>query len=93
MNKRKLYSYKIDKKIKLYGLCDFENRLITINPTRGGLINTIIHEELHRKHPDWSERAVIQKSKQIESRLSIKQSRDLLDDLIEKLKSTKYAKR
>ncbi len=88
MPKRKIaYKYKIDKTLKIYGYCDWDNKEIVINPAKGGLIDTIIHEELHRKHPYWSERKVIAKTKKIESRMSVKQARDLLNDLLEKLKA------
>lgn len=93
-NRKIAYKYKIDKKMKWYGICDFENTEIKINPTRGGLINTLIHEEVHRKHPNWPEKKVIEESKKVECRMTIKQSRDLLDDLINKINLNKgYGKR
>lgn len=91
--KRKAYKYKVDKQMRWYGYCDFENREIKINPTKGDLINSILHEELHRKHPSWDERKVVQESKKVESRLTIKQARDLIDDLIKKINYKKYGKR
>jgi hypothetical protein len=92
--KKTAYKYRVDKKMKWYGYCDFENTEIKINPTRGGLINTIVHEEIHRKHPDWLEKKVIEASKKVECKLTIEQSRDLLDNLIKKIKANKkYGKR
>jgi len=80
------YKYKIDKKMKPYGLCDYDNQEIKINTRRGGVLNTYIHEELHRKHPNWSEGKVIKETKKVESRLSLWQSINLLNELLEKIK-------
>lgn len=93
LNKQVAYKYKVDKKMRWYGLCDFENETIKINPTKGDVINSILHEEIHRKHPSWDEKRVVQETKKVESRLSIKQSRDLLDDLLNKIKNNSYGKR
>lgn len=93
MPKRKIaYKYKVDKQMRWYGYCDFENMEIKINTAKGDVINTIIHEELHRKHPNWPEKRVVQESKRVESRLTIKQARDLLNDLLKKLNAKNYGK-
>lgn len=85
--KRIAYKYQINKRIRWYGTCDYDNQVITINPAKGDVINTIIHEDLHRKHPSWNEKRVIDETKKVETRLTIKQSRDLLDDLLRKIKN------
>jgi hypothetical protein len=92
-NKKIAYKYKIDKKMKWYGICDFENKEIRINPARGGLIDTICHEEIHRKHPSWPEKKVIEESKKVERRLTIKESRDLLNDFLKKIEKSKKLKK
>jgi hypothetical protein len=90
--KKIVYKYKIDKRIRLYGICDYDKQIIKINTRRGDVINTYIHEELHRKHPDWPEGKVIKESKKVESRLSIKQSIALLNELLLKINARQYDK-
>lgn len=83
--KKVAYKYRIDNKMRLFGRCDWDNKEIKINTRRGDVLNTYIHEELHRKHPSWSEGKVIKESKRIESRLTIKQSIALLNELLTKI--------
>lgn len=91
--KKNRYKYLIDNKMRYDGYCDFEKREIKINQNRVGLVNTVLHENLHREHPLWGERRVIRESKEIEARLTIIQTRNLLNNLINKIsKSKKYGK-
>jgi hypothetical protein len=66
------WTYVVDKKMKDYGDSDNKKKVIRINPKKGELINTAIHEELHKK--DWSltEKEVDKKAKEKESKLSVK---------------------
>lgn len=41
----------------LMGLCNHENGAITIDP-KVAIVSTLLHELIHRKHPEWSERRV-----------------------------------
>jgi len=49
---------KVDSKMKSYGDTNFENKTIRVNPRKGGLINTVIHEELHRSNPNKTEKQI-----------------------------------
>jgi hypothetical protein len=75
MRKRKYdkYTRKIDRKMRSYGEIDYDKKVIRVNPSykRGELLNTIIHEELHRKHPDWNEKKVKKESTKREKSLTI----------------------
>ncbi len=43
---------RVDNKIEYYGYADFSERKIGLNMRAGDVINTIIHEEIHREHPN-----------------------------------------
>ena len=68
----------VDTKMKCYGDVDLDNNHIRVNPKKGGLLNTIIHENLHIKHPRMSEKNIAKKATQVEKKLSIKSSINLL---------------
>lgn len=78
------YKRKVDRRMRYYGECDFENKTIKVNPKKGDLLNTIIHEELHRKHPEKSEKWVKDKSKKIERGLTVNKAAKLLGKYIKK---------
>jgi len=65
------FKRKVDKKMRSYGDIDLEKKTIRINPKKGELLNTIVHEELHRKYPNKSERWVKKRSKKEEKSLSL----------------------
>lgn len=73
------WKIKEDKKHGYFGTTDYRKRTITLNPKRGDLVDTIIHENLHKAHPDWEEKKVINEAKKREKNLSIRQVRDLLN--------------
>ena len=41
----------------LMGLCDQEKGTVTIDP-KVSIVSTLLHELIHRKYPEWSERKV-----------------------------------
>ena len=61
-----------------YGEVDFDKKRVRINPRKGDLINTVIHEELHVKYPDKSEKWIKNKAKKQETTLSVKDAMKLL---------------
>ena len=77
--KHRGYSRKVDKKMRDYGETDYSRGLIRINPRKGETINTIIHEELHRKYPDKGERWVKKRAKREETRTGIRGAIRLLE--------------
>lgn len=69
---------KVDRRMHDSGEMDFEKDAIRVNPRKGDLINTIVHEELHRKYPDKSERWIKNRSKKDEAELTISKAIKLL---------------
>lgn len=41
----------------LWGMCNHNDDTITIDP-KVAIVSTLLHELIHRKHPDWSEARV-----------------------------------
>lgn len=73
----KAYTKKIDNKMKYEGDTDTHRGIIKINKRlskqkRGNLLDTEVHEELHAKHPNMSEKAVQKKTKKVIKRMSRK---------------------
>jgi len=79
------YERVVDRSMHDYGDIDFDKQRIRVNPRLGGLVNTVVHEELHKKYPDKSEKWIEKKSKKKESTLSVK-------DVMKLLKKYKEAK-
>jgi len=74
----KQWRRKVDKRMKRYGDIDEEKKVIRVNPRKRDLLNTVIHEELHRRFPNMTEKDVTKKSKEIEGKLTIKKAIQLL---------------
>ena len=65
------YKRKIDTKMKDYGDIDDKKKVIRVNPRRGGLVDTVLHEELHRQHKKWNEKKVSKMAKKKEKNMSV----------------------
>ncbi|MFA6385947.1 MAG: hypothetical protein WCW29_04350 [Candidatus Paceibacterota bacterium] len=77
-----LWKRKIDKKMKSHGDIDYEKQLIRVNPVKGDLIDTIYHEELHKKYPDKPEKWIRKESR----RMARKATKDQVIKMIKKYK-------
>lgn len=64
MAKKDLWIRLVDNGMNDYGEINYHKKVIRVNKNkskklgRGGIIDTIIHEELHRKYPDLGERDI-----------------------------------
>ena len=55
------FTRKVDRDMKHAGVIDFSKKTIKVNPrkiNKGGIADTVMHEELHRKHPKKTERKI-----------------------------------
>ena len=84
------YQRLIDRSMHDYGETDFDKKRIRVNPRKGDLINTVIHEELHKAYPDKSEKWIKNKSKKQEATLSVADAVKLLKKYKKKPKGRKY---
>jgi len=69
--------------MRWHGDIDYDNKVIRVNKSKkknkkkGEVLNTIIHEELHRKHPKMTERKVSKKTKELMKRYGIEVKKKL----------------
>lgn len=65
---RKKWKRKVDNKMKDCGETDYDKKTIRVNKKvskkemRGGVLDTIVHEEMHKKYPNMKERTVRKKT-------------------------------
>lgn len=76
--KKKEYKRVVDTKMKSYGDIDYEKRKIRVNPKKGDLINTVCHEEAHKKYPNKTEKQIRSVANKVERSLGIKKTINLL---------------
>ena len=70
MSKGRIYEATlIDPTHHLEGLCDPNTQSITINP-KVSIVDSLIHELLHRRYPTWSEGRVVRETRRLMGRLS-----------------------
>ena len=62
MKAQKTYKRIVDNRMKDFGSMDSEKREIKVNKRKGGVLDTIVHEETHRRHPRMSEKVVQRKT-------------------------------
>jgi hypothetical protein len=74
------FSVEENRNLGHFGETRFDEEKIVINPKRGDVVNTIIHERIHEKNPEMSEREVIKKSGEVEASLSLRESANLLKE-------------
>jgi hypothetical protein len=64
--------------MKSFGDTDLQKKVIRVNPKKGQLLNTILHEELHLKHPRATEKTIRKMAKSQEKNLTIGKAIKLL---------------
>ncbi len=62
MKAKKPYERIVDNRMKDFGSWDSEKREIKVNKRKGGVLDTIVHEETHRRHPRMNEKVVQRKT-------------------------------
>jgi len=89
MPKVKRFIYKEDKHMHEFGDIDYQKKIIRINPTKGDLVNTILHEEMHRKHPGMSHRTLNKKVQKKIARMDVKAQLKVLKKFLKKTQGKK----
>ncbi len=64
-------SVEVTTRIPPYGDMNMRNGHIRINPKRGDVVNTIIHEKLHHNFPDMEHDKVYANAAKIESKMTL----------------------
>ena len=80
------YKRQEDRSMHDYGEIDYEKKIIRVNPRKGGLLNTVIHEQLHRLYPDWTENKIRKVSKKRETSITMAEAAKLIGKFRKKRK-------
>lgn len=72
-------NYKIKPNIKVYGRT-YADGTVEINPKKGDVVNTIIHEKLHNADWEMEHEQVYKNANKIESQMSLPEMAQLLLD-------------
>lgn len=74
------YKIKVNNKLKVFGMTDPKKKMIQINKKKaksskrkGELLNTVVHEKIHAKHPKMKEKQVIMKTMKVMKKMTKKQ--------------------
>lgn len=68
---KKAFTRTVNRGMKYFGDIDYAKRRIRVNPSKGDLLNTIMHEEIHSKHPGKKEKTVRKEAGVAERKLTI----------------------
>ena len=72
------YKRTVKRNMHNYGDIDFDKKEIRVNPRHGDLLNTILHEEAHRRYPEKSEKKIKKIAKKQETALTLAKAAKLL---------------
>ena len=90
------YKRVTDRRMKDAGEIDFRNKVIRVNPTKlnqGGVADSVMHEELHRKHPKLTEKQIRKLTKKRLRKVSMDELGNMLKRFEEKRKTKSKKKR
>lgn len=89
MKKKKKWARIVDRRMRDYGEIDYSKRKMRVNPTKrgkGGIADTVMHEELHRRHPDLTEKKIVKMARVKLKKMSLKRIGNMLRKYKEKPK-------
>lgn len=80
-NMGKYFKRFVDNRMKWQGDCDTDKKVIRINKKKSkkksSVIDTIVHEEMHAKHPRMTEKSVYKKTPKVVKSLGKKRKAKL----------------
>lgn len=84
------FNYEVNKKIPHYGDTNYEKEKIRINPKKGDVVNTIIHEKLHANYPDMPHDEVYKNADKIESSMTLPEMAQQLMEVHQRSQNPQY---
>jgi len=72
----------VDNRMRTFGDIDYEKKKIRINPKKGDVIDSIIHENLHKTYPNMTEKQIKNKAAQKNKELSLRKKIQLLKEYV-----------
>ena len=80
--KKSKWKKSVDNRMRTFGNIDYEKKKIRINPKKGDVIDSIIHENLHKTYPNMTEKQIKNKAAQKNKELSLRKKVELLKEFI-----------
>jgi len=68
--------------MRTFGDINYEKKKIRINPKKGDVIDSIIHENLHKTYPNMTEKQIKNKAAQKNKELSLRKKIQLLKEYV-----------
>ena len=69
------WTKKVDNRMRTFGDIDYDTKKIRINPKKGDVVDTILHEEAHKRFPNKTEKQIkkiaLEKNKEISLRRKV----------------------
>ncbi len=87
----KEWSVKEDRKMANYGETDYGKGEVRINPSKGDVVNTVIHENLHKRNPEMPHDEVYRQAAAIEGSMSMREMGRLLNQTADEMDNYCYA--
>jgi hypothetical protein len=57
-------------KERVYGFCDQETGVVAVNKYPADLADTLVHEMLHRRYPQWDEKRIVRETRYVMRRMT-----------------------
>ena len=74
-----------DPHLGAYGITDYEDQKIVINPRMGDVVNTVIHEKIHMMQPEMPHDEVYKKAHMVESNMSVREMAQMLSETADEI--------
>ena len=87
--RRRQWRRRLKKRIRSAGDIDYKEKEIQINPNKGNVVNSILHEEVHKQYPNLTEKATRKKARAKEKKLTTPKARKLVKKYTTKHEVTK----
>ena len=82
LKKKSKWKKSVDNRMRTFGNIDYEKKKIRINPKKGDVIDSIIHENLHKTYPNMTEKQIKNKAAQKNKELSLRKKIQLLKEYV-----------
>ena len=82
LKKKSKWKKSVDNRMRSFGDIDYEKKKIRINPKKGDVIDTVLHEWAHQQFPNKTEKQVKKIALEKNKELSLRKKVELLKEYI-----------
>jgi hypothetical protein len=90
MAKPKKWRYVEDKGMQAYGDINYAKKTIRVNPSKGDVVDTILHEREHKKDPKATEKQIRRRVRKKIARMSLREHREVIDRFLKKAQKHRH---